>query len=80
MGPWSNDDLYVLYTGGTTGMPKGVMWRHEDFFYAALSPALVPSRTLPEEIVERSLPGDFARPTCSSPRSCTGRRSGGCAT
>jgi 3-oxocholest-4-en-26-oate---CoA ligase len=24
------DDLYVLYTGGTTGNPKGVMWRHED--------------------------------------------------
>src|SRR5690606_38129163 len=26
----SVDDLYLLYTGGTTGMPKGVMWRHED--------------------------------------------------
>ena len=28
--PRTNDDLYILYTGGTTGMPKGVMWRHED--------------------------------------------------
>ncbi len=28
----SPDDLYILYTGGTTGMPKGVMWRHEDIW------------------------------------------------
>ena len=30
------DDLYILYTGGTTGMPKGVMWRHEDMFFGAM--------------------------------------------
>lgn len=28
----SADDLYIVYTGGTTGFPKGVMWRHEDFW------------------------------------------------
>ncbi len=36
VGPRSPDDLYVLYTGGTTGMPKGVMWRQEDIFFAAM--------------------------------------------
>lgn len=30
--PHSPDDLYVLYTGGTTGMPKGVLWRQHDIF------------------------------------------------
>ncbi|HWH29033.1 MAG TPA: acyl-CoA synthetase [Mycobacteriales bacterium] len=32
----SEDDLFLIYTGGTTGMPKGVMWRQEDLFYAGM--------------------------------------------
>ena len=30
------DDLYGLWTGGTTGMPKGVMWRHEDIYLSVV--------------------------------------------
>ena len=35
-GPRSADDQYIVYTGGTTGKPKGVMWRAEDIFFGAL--------------------------------------------
>ena len=38
---WLPDDLYILYTGGTTGKPKGVLWRQADFLVAALG--LVPT-------------------------------------
>ncbi|MEY2426884.1 MAG: 3-oxocholest-4-en-26-oate---CoA ligase [Actinomycetota bacterium] len=46
--PWgrSGDDLYMLYTGGTTGMPKGVMWRQDDIF-ASLS-CIGPTARYPE--------------------------------
>lgn len=37
---WSPDDLYILYTGGTTGMPKGVLWRQSDIYFAALGGTL----------------------------------------
>ncbi|HEX2383301.1 MAG TPA: acyl-CoA synthetase [Acidimicrobiales bacterium] len=37
---WSPDDLYVLYTGGTTGMPKGVLWRQHDIFMSVMGGAL----------------------------------------
>src|SRR4051812_14036888 len=53
--PRSADDLYLLYTGGTTGMPKGVMWRHVDLFFGALGGAGgggTPIRE-PEEIADR---------------------------
>ncbi len=36
----SGDDLYVLYTGGTTGMPKGVVWRQEDLYLGPLGGAV----------------------------------------
>ncbi len=52
----SDDDLYVIYTGGTTGMPKGVMWRHEDAFHACLMAAnpMGPPPARPEEVAERA--------------------------
>ncbi|MEV4313721.1 acyl-CoA synthetase [Actinocrispum sp. NPDC049592] len=33
----SADDLVIIYTGGTTGLPKGVMWRHEDLLFGGMS-------------------------------------------
>jgi 3-oxocholest-4-en-26-oate---CoA ligase len=35
-GQRSPDDEFIIYTGGTTGFPKGVVWRQEDFFYTCL--------------------------------------------
>jgi acyl-CoA synthetase (AMP-forming)/AMP-acid ligase II len=54
----SADDLYILYTGGTTGMPKGVMWRHEDIFFGAFGGGgLGNPISRPEEITERARQG-----------------------
>ena len=55
----SGDDRYLLYTGGTTGLPKGVVWRHEDLLFAALgggNPGGDPV-TAPEEVVANALTG-----------------------
>ncbi len=51
----SDDDLFIIYTGGTTGMPKGVMWRHEDLFFAALGGGnpMGPPLSSRAELVER---------------------------
>jgi fatty-acyl-CoA synthase len=53
--PRSSDDLYILYTGGTTGLPKGVLWRQEDIFFAALGGGGFgqPPITTPEELATR---------------------------
>ena len=55
--PRSADDMYILYTGGTTGMPKGVMWRHEDLFFAALmggEPRTGRRRRRPEQVAQNA--------------------------
>lgn len=57
----SDDDLFILYTGGTTGMPKGVMWPHKSVFFAAMGGGgwFHPDGAItePEQIAERI--GDF---------------------
>jgi len=59
----SPDDLYIVYTGGTTGRPKGVLWRQEDIFFAALGgrmPGAEPVQSL-DDLLERAAYGEFLR-------------------
>jgi 3-oxocholest-4-en-26-oate---CoA ligase len=66
LGPRSPDDHYVLYTGGTTGRPKGVVWRQEDMFFGGLGSGNPggPPITEPEEIAASALdnPAQRLRP------------------
>ncbi|MEL5957793.1 acyl-CoA synthetase [Streptomyces sp. CLV115] len=57
--PRSADDQFIIYTGGTTGMPKGVMWRQEDLFFSGLgggAPTGEPVKS-PQELAERVAAG-----------------------
>ncbi|MDQ1507938.1 MAG: 3-oxocholest-4-en-26-oate---CoA ligase [Actinomycetota bacterium] len=59
----TGDDLYLLYTGGTTGMPKGVMWRHTDILAAGLGN--LDGAVTREEEAERARTGsDRHLPAC----------------
>ncbi|WP_405595312.1 acyl-CoA synthetase [Streptomyces sp. NBC_01410] len=55
----SADDLFIIYTGGTTGMPKGVMWRQEDLFFSGLGGGAPTGESVssPEELAERVAAG-----------------------
>ncbi|MGW8972951.1 acyl-CoA synthetase [Streptomyces platensis] len=58
-GPRSADDRIIIYTGGTTGLPKGVMWRHEDIFFSGMgggAPTGEPVKR-PQELAERVAAG-----------------------
>lgn len=61
VGDRSGDDLYLLYTGGTTGMPKGVEWRHEDIVFAALGADAAGSVVTPFDDAAASPAGMVAR-------------------
>ncbi len=62
-GPRSGEDPYVIYTGGTTGFPKGVVWQQEDAFFACVGGGdpmrLVGPVQEPSELMERVVEGSF---------------------
>ena len=72
-GPWgrSEDDLLIIYTGGTTGMPKGVMWRQGDLFgvgnYGANPVLGIPPLESPGQAGERALASGHPRSLLASP-------------
>jgi acyl-CoA synthetase (AMP-forming)/AMP-acid ligase II len=69
-GPWgrSGDHLLLLYTGGTTGMPKGVMWRQDDLFRTLVGTFVPPVRDAEADlgIIRDAVagPGPAGLPAC----------------
>ena len=70
-GPWGRDGdhLLLLYTGGTTGMPKGVMWRQDDLFRSLVGTflpgrAATPSPTYSSSGTPCRRPGSIGLPAC----------------
>ena len=64
----TGDDLIFLYTGGTTGMPKGVMWRNDDLYAGAVGDGAGPGTEPPRP--DRGGAGGQARrrPACRRAR------------
>src|SRR5271166_6278600 len=66
----SGDDVYIIYTGGTTGYPKGVLWRHEDIWRTLAGGIdFVAGEPLPDEWAQSSKGlenGEFVK-LCAAP-------------
>ncbi len=67
--PVRGDDFWVVYTGGTTGFPKGVQWEMTDYYYACLSGGnpYGDKRHSPAEVAEHISPDGGFRVVCSAP-------------
>ena len=65
----SPDDLYILYTGGTTGMPKGVLWRSADIYMAAMGGRRLDGQELGsiDEAVQQAARGPGAKSLIGPP-------------
>jgi len=65
----SSDDLYIIYTGGTTGAPKGVLWRQEDIYQGAMTGGVpgLPGPTTIDDLVAEAMPGSYLRAMITPP-------------